>query len=341
MRKAIDIVCLVVLIAAGSAVAGCGSATAPNDTSKSRPVTATAATSATAATNGTTASTGQSPATVESTNPSEPVVTIDGRTITRGALQRAASADSSQGSAARGSPEALQSSLTSLIHAQWIINAATEAGLPVSRTGSSKSSIERVSKQIYRKLERGTPAAVSRADVVSYYHSHKLAFVVPETRDIYILQEPNYASAVKGKREIAAGASFAAVIKKVTSGKQPLLGREGLVSGMTRNYIGEPVLNDAIFAAPLKILTGPVSIPGFGYFVFEILRRSPSRQRTLAEVEPLIVTHERQVIRTQELASRIASLKEKWISRTICHRGSLMKYCRQYKDAAEENSSSL
>jgi hypothetical protein len=338
MRKAIDIVCLIVLIAAGSAAAGCGSAAAPKDTSKPLPV---AATTATTATDGTTATTEQSPATEESSNPSEPVVTIDGRTITRGALQRAASADSPEGSAARGSPEALQSSLNWLIHAQWIIDTATEAGLPVSRTGSSKSSIERLSKQIYRKLERDTPAAVSRADVVSYYHSHKLAFIVPEKRDIYILQEPNYASAVKGKREIAAGASFAAVIKKVTSGKQPLLGREGLVSGMTRSYIGEPVLNDAIFAAHLKTLTGPVSIPGFGYFVFEILRRSPSRQRTLAEVAPLIVKQQRHVIRTQALASRIASLKEKWISSTICHRGSLRNYCRQYKDTAEEDSSSL
>jgi parvulin-like peptidyl-prolyl isomerase len=253
--------------------------------------------------------------------------------------------------------ELSKQTLSTLIHNQWLIDEAAEEGLKVDRaklkresslsgphgdevrqtlanTGETtfdlrlKLAVAELSDRIYRKLEREVPQ-VSRTSVSGYYRRHKKRFVAPEQRDLYILRTPSDAAATKAKQEIEGGTSFATLANRTTL-TQPGSTHDGLLLGLRFDNWPEPPLIKAIFNSRLNVLGGPVKIP-FGYYVFEVIRRVPARQRTLAEAWSEVAMQLHQLMRNQIRSHFIAAFRRKWRSRTNCRPNYVVEYCRQYK----------
>jgi hypothetical protein len=314
-----------VLAAVAPATAGCDSSS-PHDASPESPVAATAAPEHAP----TTSAPGRTAKRLSETA-GRPVATIGHKRITLGALEHWASVGTYPRA---GTPEGdSRAALSSLIHAQWLIDEAAEEGL---KADSSKlepeSVVSRLSELIYRRLERKAPS-VTPADVARYYERHKRSFTIPEQRDLHIVRTASAEAANRARREIEGGASFAAVVQK-TSLEQPISARDGLLLGLGSNNWPEQPLSNDIFHARLKTLEGPVKI-SLGYYVFEVLRKHPAHQSTLAEAMPKIRELLHRKSRDQTVSRFILAFRRKWLARTDCRPGYVVKYCRQYKPSTK------
>ncbi len=250
----------------------------------------------------------------------------------------------------------MPSALSSLIHAQWLAGEAAGEGLKVdtarlkresSLNGQHGAEVQealastetisdvrfnliasQISDQIYRKLEREVPAA-TRTRISDYYERHKKSFVVPEQRDLHVIRVATDAAAKKTKGELESGTSFATLVKR-TSLIQPGGSHDGLLLGLRPEDWPEPPLSQEVFHARPKTLHGPVNT-SFGYYVFEVVRSIPAHQRTLAEVEPEIAKQLHQMWRYRIVSRFVAAFRKKWIARTNCLPGYVVKHCRQFR----------
>jgi hypothetical protein len=253
--------------------------------------------------------------------------------------------------------ELLKPALSSLIHARWLIGEAADEGLKVDRAKLRRESspsgprgeavrqalatidettsdvmlkleVGQISDRIYRKLERKIPTVTS-PQISGYYQRHKDHFIAAEQRDLHVLRAESDAAASKAKREIEHGASFATIVSK-TSLRQPDTSHEGLLLGLLPYNWPEPPLSREVFHARLKTLVGPVK-SSLGYYLFEVIRRVPARQRTLAEVKPEVAEQLHSLRRDRILSHFIAAFRKKWASKTNCFPDYVVENCRQYK----------
>jgi hypothetical protein len=251
--------------------------------------------------------------------------------------------------------------LDSLILDDWLIGGAAEEGVSVSgqqvhqhlrSLGGDPAVLERnlamqgrtmadyvfearvqmLAEGIRRVIARKADH-VSRAQLVSYYSQHKQAFGVPERRDFHIVGAVSEAQAERAKREIAAGRSFAAVVKELPPDAQPIYSKEGLVVGYQSGAYHQVPLNRAIFTANPRVLTGPVGVSG-GFYVFEVTRVHPAQQKSLAQSEAEIKKTLPSERFNAALAEFIRSRRSRWVSRTECERGYVVADCREYVSPA-------
>jgi hypothetical protein len=241
---------------------------------------------------------------------------------------------------ARQYEELAKPALSSLIHIYWILGEARDEGAQIG-AGASEAKLEplagRLTHRIYEKLEREVPP-VTGGQVTSYYLRHKESFVIPERRDLNILRYRSGTAAERAKKELEHGASFATVVKKTTL-EQPPSSRNGVLRELGPHQFGEPPLNRAVFSAPLKALRGPVEI-SLGFYVFEVTRRTPPHQKTLAEAKAEIATLLRQERRTRVFSHYVAAFRDRWQRRTNCHVGYVVRYCKQYRQSEAESQES-
>lgn len=275
----------------------------------------------------------------------EAIVTIGTTALTRSMLRSWAAIEGQGESAA----------LSSLIRAEWAIGEAAAgrskaaAGRSKVAAGRSKAAaatptprsalaVEQLSEQIYRELARHVPA-IARASVAAYYERRRASFVSPERRDLHIVRAASEAAAQRAKRELEDGASFATVVAR-TAQTQPVSARHGLLLGLSSTDWPEPTISDAVFHAPLKALRGPVQVRGLGYYVFEVLRRTPTRQKALAEVAPEITSRLAQRQRERALSRFAAELARRWAARTDCPSSRAVELCTRSLAVASRDSGS-
>jgi foldase protein PrsA len=264
----------------------------------------------------------------------------------------------------------LSSTLSGLIHAQWIIGEAADEGLHVDdakltnesalsgpqseqvrqtleSTGETHSDLKfkltlaQLSNRINQKLEREIPTITS-ARAAEYYARHKASFVVAERRDLQIIRTSSEAAAKQARHEIEAGTSFAALVAR-TSLTQPNTAHAGLLFGLQPNDWPEPPLSREIFHAKMKALSGPVGI-SLGFYIFEVTRRIPAHQLTLAEAQPEVILQLQRELKARVFSHYEAMLQRKWTEKTTCRPGYIVKYCKHYKTpetGAEEDPSAL
>jgi hypothetical protein len=241
---------------------------------------------------------------------------------------------------ARQYEELAKPALSSLIHIYWILGEARSEG---ARVGGRVSGAEleplasRLTHRIYEKLEREVPPVTS-GQVAGYYLRHKKSFVVPERRDLNILRYRSGTAAERAKEELEHGASFATVVKKTTL-EQPPSSRNGFLRDLGPHQFGEPPLSRAVFSAPLNALRGPVEI-SLGFYVFEVIHRTPPHQKTLAEAKAEITTLLRQERRTLVFSHYASAFRDRWQRKTSCHVGYVVKYCKQYRQSEAESKES-
>lgn len=213
-----------------------------------------------------------------------------------------------------------------------------EAELQKSLAGSGETRSDQLWLMKLNMLAAGIEQArlsearrqVTRAQIAQYYDENRQRFVLPERRDIEVIATQDEAAARKAKREVQSGKSFLSVLKRVSIYPEY---PEGLP-----NWQREDVFHKHIFAAKPHVLTGPVH--QILYYVFEVTKVTPRRQRMLAEVEASI--RQRLAAQPQRRVSTelLEAFNRKWIARTSCRPGYIVPRCRQYTGATSAASGS-
>ena len=182
-----------------------------------------------------------------------------------------------------------------------------------------------------RQAIREQALDVTPAEVASYYETHRNQFGVPARRDLRIARLGSEAEALKLKREIAYGKSFAAVVKKLPL-QRPIYSTDGLVMGYQSGMYSEPLLNDAIFAAKPHVLSRPIHI-NLGFYIFEVTRTYLAKPESLAQATPAIRKALPGGRYDTSLESFVAAWRTRWTARTSCSAGYVVYKCSQYKPA--------
>ena len=184
-----------------------------------------------------------------------------------------------------------------------------------------------------RHAIREKSGRLSDAQVLAYYDAHKETFGVPARRDLEIARTGSEAEAQRVKQEIASGKSFASVVKRLPL-QQPVYSHDGLVMGYESGMYNETPLNDAIFAAKLDVLNGPMTVTNLGEYIFEVTRAYPARPESLPQAEATI----RQKLPAEryehELAVFISDWRARWTAKTDCQPGYVVPKCSQFKPSA-------
>ena len=161
----------------------------------------------------------------------------------------------------------------------------------------------------------------SRAQIAAYYNKNRSQFTTVATRNLHLVLTTTQAQAQTARSLLASGSSYATVAAKYSA--DPTTKAKGGV--MTGVLAGEltPVLNKAVFAANVGVLSGPIKTP-FGYYVFTVDSAVPGSVESLAKATPSI----KSVLASQAVTDwQNSGLQKKWQPRTNCRSGFSATYC--------------
>jgi hypothetical protein len=161
---------------------------------------------------------------------------------------------------------------------------------------------------------------ITHAQIIAYYTTHKDRFVLPERRDVAVIEAFRKTTADAAKREIESGRSLLGVVERRND--EPNVG--GFKRGLTRRALRH-AYEENYFSARPHALVGPLKAEI--YYLFEVTKVSPPRQQRVEEVQSavrrtLASGTPRQLLRT--LAQR---LDEKWKGKTRCLAAYMVTQC--------------
>ena len=136
-------------------------------------------------------------------------------------------------------------------------------------------------KQVARKVVE-SPGAVTDAQAQAYYTEHRSEFGVPETAQVRQIMTATEADAKAMETELKKGKRMADLAKKYSI--SPEASQGGMVGWIEKG------LTD-IFEPAFRMKQGqrsPVFKSSFGYHIFEVTGRKPSRSKSFAEVKDQI-----------------------------------------------------
>jgi hypothetical protein len=210
---------------------------------------------------------------------------------------------------------------------------------------------EIAAERIRTHLNESVPK-VTGAVVAQYYAAHKQHFAIKEERDLGFIKAKTRASALRAKRELLSGVTFAKAAAAVGV-EQPVFTSEGLVHGLQSGILEENSLNRAIFRAPLHVVSGPVRLrlhPGVhfrysrdienidGYYVFEIMAIRPPHFEPLLKVKGKLEASLPRTLEKQAVAEYVVPWRKRWISRTDCAQLFVVRKCRQFTPRGGEQA---
>lgn len=260
--------------------------------------------------------------------------------------------------------ETRQRVLDRLITNEWIVGAAAELGVKLSNLVAERSLYEYKHTQFpseaaYRAFLRETHqtegdllfqrrisllgeairarlkagvGAFTPSRFAAYYRAHRSLYTDPETRDLHIVHTKTLREALKARREIASGKSFAKVVADLHL-EEPIYSKHGFVRELKPHAYSQLPLNNAIFSAPTGKLSRPVHIT-LGYYVFEVTHVHPPHVKPLAAVRAKIEREVPASLQQRALARFIAQWRKHWTAQTVCAPGFVVRRCRQYKVTA-------
>jgi foldase protein PrsA len=180
---------------------------------------------------------------------------------------------------------------------------------------------------IFSKLLKRHPTAVTDAQIASYYNAHKSSYGSAEKLNLRMVLAKTQANANAAKSALQGGQSWDAVAKKYSIDPNSK-DTGGLLTGVTANQ-EDAALSKAAFSAPLNQLQGPVK-GQFGYYVFEVLKKTPATQMTLAQATPAI----KKTLTTQNQAAAEKAVNtltsSQWKSSTVCSKLFATTDCSNY-----------
>jgi foldase protein PrsA len=177
--------------------------------------------------------------------------------------------------------------------------------------------------KVQQKRSLQAQEKLTGAQVANYYKRHEERFIAPERRDIEAIMTYHLGPLKAAKREIEAGKDFMTVANRVNEEPE----EAGLRLGLTRGKEKKRYLRD-YFAAPAHVLVGPLK--EILYYIFEVRKIVPARQKTLAEVQgqvrqQLVAGSQRQL-----LSDILDASERRWRAKTSCRRAYVVQQCGRY-----------
>ncbi len=164
---------------------------------------------------------------------------------------------------------------------------------------------------------------ISQREVAAYYRAHGSQFVTPEKRYIDIYNLHSLAAAIRAKREVRAGRDFT---------EMPIF-HEVVEPGEGKRNPSKLAIEKAIFAASPGVLDGPVKLFE-DHSIFKVTRIVASKPEPLTQVQRAIGEQLLNKRQRRRLAAFVKSWQRKWIARTNCSPGFVVRRCRQYSGAS-------
>ncbi|HLI32204.1 MAG TPA: peptidyl-prolyl cis-trans isomerase [Solirubrobacteraceae bacterium] len=254
-----------------------------------------------------------------------------------------------------------QEVLDFLISSQWVLGEAAEQGVKVSEAEVKKQfdtlkkeqfpkesaykaylahsgeteadllqrvRLQLLARKLQEKITKSAKKKPSKAQIAKYYNEHKAQYGKPESRNLQIVLTKGEAEAKTAKSEIESGKSFASVAKAVSI--DPLSKSNGGVLNEVTRGEEEKALSEAVFAAKVGVLSGPVKTP-FGYYVFQVTKVNPASQQSLAQSEATIAQAISSQSEQKALSTFVSEFRKKWTQRTECRSGFVVPDCKEYK----------
>jgi foldase protein PrsA len=209
----------------------------------------------------------------------------------------------------------IQKALAAAKKAQFPTNAQFQTFL--SQSGLTNQDVLfrlRVS-QLYNKLLAKHPTTVTNAQVASYYQAHLSQYGKPQSRDIRIVLTKTRAQAQAAKAALAAGSSWAAVVKKYSTDATTRK-TAGLLKGVTQGQ-QDAALNTAAFAAQVNQVGGPIK-GQFGYYVYEVTKITKATQQSLAQATRVIKQNLQTQVTTAAATAVDTQAKKDFGKQTTC-----------------------
>jgi foldase protein PrsA len=182
--------------------------------------------------------------------------------------------------------------------------------------------------KITKKISNEAGKNVTKAEAEKYYNEHKSLYGTPESRNLLIVLTKGEAEAKSAKAEIESGKSFASVAKAHSI--DPVSKAKGGELTNVQKGQEEKALSEAVFAAKVGQLSGPVKTP-FGYYIFEVTKVNPGSSQSFSQVEATIkktLGTERQ---QKKLAAFVKEFKKRWQAKTECKAEYKVELCKGYK----------
>lgn len=126
---------------------------------------------------------------------------------------------------------------------------------------------------------------VPEADIAAYYEQHKAEYVVPEKRSVEVVVAQEEARAKDIAAAWIAGADWGAVQKAAAAAGASSVS----LDDATTTEFPAPELGQAVFAAPVETVTGPIQ-SALGWQVFRVTKVSAGTERPLAQATDEIRT---------------------------------------------------
>jgi parvulin-like peptidyl-prolyl isomerase len=190
--------------------------------------------------------------------------------------------------------------------------------------------IQILSTKIQEQLGEGA-GEPSKSEIQEYYDEAKAdQFTSPPTRDVRILIAKTAKDAEAAKAALEkdnSPESWKKVIKKYSETPSP---NGGLQPGVTEEqYAGE--VGEAIFAASVGKVEGPVKYATSGEIVFQVEKKNPEKVQPLGEAEAQIKAQLQQQSQEEVFGKFVSDFQGLWRSRTFCAGDYTVEKCANFK----------
>jgi hypothetical protein len=161
---------------------------------------------------------------------------------------------------------------------------------------------------------------VTHSQIADYYAKHRQRFVMPERRDVAVIETFTRSKIDRAKQEIDSGRGFIEVMRRRND--EPDVG--GLKVGLPRTPLRHQYEENYFLAKPHRPV-GPLKAEI--YYLFEVMRVTPARQETLVEVQDSIRRKLVALGRPSVVSSDRLALETKWRTMTRCRAGYSVPQC--------------
>jgi foldase protein PrsA len=188
-----------------------------------------------------------------------------------------------------------------------------------------------LSNKIREDVTQGT-ANVSSGSIKDYYDKNKQQFSQPERRDLQVILNKNQGKANQAKQQVASGAPWAQVAKKLSTDPASK-NQGGKLLGVTKGQ-QDPAFDAAIFSAAKGNVEGPIKT-GAGYYVFRVTKVTPgstqSLQASTAGIKQLLISQTQQ----KKLDQFATNFRQDWRSKTDCAPKYVIPDCRNGREETQ------
>lgn len=182
-------------------------------------------------------------------------------------------------------------------------------------------------------LDRVSGPPASALDVARHYRAHRRGFAELEVRSMRLVAARSRADAVAARLALERGRAWEDVIERYSARDPRLRLGSGDMGAFPEELPAD--LDEAVFAARLRVFYGPVKAGG-AWYAFQVTSIHPLPPRSLAEARDAVV--EDLEARRRERGRRL--LERRLLSRyrpsTICGAGVRLPHCRNMP--AEDDS---